>query len=87
VPSVLVLSLSLSLQFIRPPSSAHTAFFFFLPLRAGAVEIRPFLQQISNLAECFVSCYPNAGLPNGMGGYDETPEMTAAFLRHAATHY
>jgi len=52
-------------------------------VHAGAEEMRPFLQLVSRMAECYVTCYPNAGLPNGMGGYDETPEMTAEFLRHA----
>jgi 5-methyltetrahydrofolate--homocysteine methyltransferase len=50
----------------------------------GATEMRPFLQQISMIAECYVHCYPNAGLPNAMGGYDETPEMTASYLREFA---
>jgi 5-methyltetrahydrofolate--homocysteine methyltransferase len=44
----------------------------------GAREMRPFIQAISNIADCYVSCYPNAGMPNTMGGYDETPEITAA---------
>ncbi len=35
--------------------------------------------QLCKLAECYVSCYPNAGLPNAMGGYDETAEMTARY--------
>eukprot|EP00501_MAST-03F_sp_TOSAG23-6_P000175 GSMAST32.ASY1.ANO1.178.1 assembled CDS len=40
--------------------------------------MRPFLTRLSNAAECFVSAYPNAGLPNAMGGYDETPESMAS---------
>jgi 5-methyltetrahydrofolate--homocysteine methyltransferase len=35
--------------------------------------MKPFLQRLSNIAECFISVYPNAGLPNAMGGYDDTP--------------
>jgi len=39
----------------------------------GAHQMRPFLQRLSACADCFVSVYPNAGLPNAMGGYDDTP--------------
>lgn len=44
----------------------------------GADEIRPYLAEISRIADTFVSCYPNAGLPNAFGEYDETPEAMAA---------
>lgn len=43
----------------------------------GAQEMRPYLEELSGIAECYVSCYPNAGLPNAFGGYDETPEHMA----------
>lgn len=43
----------------------------------GAQEMRPYLEELSAIAECYVSCYPNAGLPNAFGGYDETPEHMA----------
>ena len=43
----------------------------------GAKEMRPYIQELSRIAECYVSVYPNAGLPNAFGGYDETPEMMA----------
>jgi 5-methyltetrahydrofolate--homocysteine methyltransferase len=46
----------------------------------GAEDMRPYLQDLSRIAECFVSCYPNAGLPNAFGGYDETPEQMAGVL-------
>lgn len=48
----------------------------------GAKEMRPYLEELSNIADCFVSCYPNAGLPNPLSptGYDETPLMTAKFV-------
>eukprot|EP01087_Luapelamoeba_hula_P001162 TRINITY_DN1090_c0_g1_i1.p1 TRINITY_DN1090_c0_g1~~TRINITY_DN1090_c0_g1_i1.p1 ORF type:complete len:1269 (+),score=260.30 TRINITY_DN1090_c0_g1_i1:101-3808(+) len=46
----------------------------------GALEMRPFLQQISKSAHTFVHVYPNAGLPNAMGGYDETPEMISGAI-------
>lgn len=43
----------------------------------GATEMRPFIQRISNVAETFVSCYPNAGLPNALGDYDQDPDTMA----------
>lgn len=46
----------------------------------GGAQMRPFVEELAKHAECPVSCYPNAGLPNAMGGYDETPEQTAAVL-------
>ncbi|WP_375003548.1 methionine synthase [Aeromicrobium sp. CTD01-1L150] len=50
----------------------------------GADEMRPYVAELSRLADCFVSCYPNAGLPNAFGEYDEQPETTAATLREFA---
>ncbi|MDO8731120.1 MAG: methionine synthase [Actinomycetota bacterium] len=50
----------------------------------GAEEMRPYLAEISRVADCFVSCYPNAGLPNAFGEYDEAPEQTAAIVREFA---
>ena len=47
----------------------------------GGEQIRPFLHELANVASVPVICYPNAGLPNAFGGYDETPERTAALLR------
>lgn len=46
----------------------------------GAAEMRPHIEELSQIAECFTSAYPNAGLPNAMGEYDEQPEQTAHFL-------
>jgi len=46
----------------------------------GAKEMRPHIEELSHLASCYVSAYPNAGLPNAMGEYDEQPEETAHFL-------
>merc|ERR1719223_2503254 len=40
----------------------------------GATQMIPFVKRLSECAECFVHVYSNAGLPNAMGGYDETPE-------------
>lgn len=51
----------------------------------GAQEMRPYLEELSAIAECYVSCYPNAGLPNAFGGYDETPEHMAHDLSDFAS--
>ncbi len=40
----------------------------------GAGEMRPYIAELSRVAESYVSCYPNAGLPNAFGGYDQTPK-------------
>jgi 5-methyltetrahydrofolate--homocysteine methyltransferase len=50
----------------------------------GADEMRPFLADLSAIAPVPISCYPNAGLPNAFGGYDETPDDTASKLRDFA---
>lgn len=46
----------------------------------GAEQMRPHVEELSYLADCYVSCYPNAGLPNAMGEYDETAEEMAAIV-------
>jgi 5-methyltetrahydrofolate--homocysteine methyltransferase len=46
----------------------------------GAAEMRPHIEELSQIAACFTSAYPNAGLPNTMGEYDELPEQTAHFI-------
>ena len=51
----------------------------------GAKEMRPHIEELSRLASCYVSAYPNAGLPNAMGEYDEQPEQTAHFLEDWAS--
>ncbi len=50
----------------------------------GAKEMRPYIAEMARLADSFVSCYPNAGLPNAFGEYDEAPEETAAILAEFA---
>jgi 5-methyltetrahydrofolate--homocysteine methyltransferase len=47
----------------------------------GAIQMRPFLEEISNIAPYFVHVYPNAGLPNEMGEYDETAETMSGILK------
>ena len=46
----------------------------------GAKQMRPFVEDLSNVSDKFLSVYPNAGLPNEMGGYDETPQTMAIVL-------
>ena len=46
----------------------------------GAKDLRPYLEELSNKANTFVSAHPNAGLPNEFGEYDETPEEMAAVI-------
>ena len=52
----------------------------------GAEEMRPYMEELSRVADCYTSCYPNAGLPNPLSetGYDETPATTSQFLRDFA---
>ena len=50
----------------------------------GARDMRPYLAELARIAECHVSSYPNAGLPNAFGQYDESPDETAALVRDFA---
>jgi 5-methyltetrahydrofolate--homocysteine methyltransferase len=50
----------------------------------GATQIRPYMVELSNLVQGHISCYPNAGLPNTMGGYDENPDLTARLIGEMA---
>lgn len=50
----------------------------------GAQEMRPHIEELSSIAECYTSAYPNAGLPNAMGEYDEEPKDTAHFIEEWA---
>ncbi|MFA6596484.1 MAG: methionine synthase [Ignavibacteriaceae bacterium] len=51
----------------------------------GATQMRPFLKELSRVATCNVSVYPNAGLPNHFGEYDETAEMMSSTLKDFAS--
>ena len=51
----------------------------------GAGELRPWLRELSRVAECPVSVHPNAGLPNELGGYDDTPENMARVISEFAS--
>ena len=50
----------------------------------GAAEMRSHIEELSQIAACYTSAYPNAGLPNAMGEYDEQPEQTANFIEEWA---
>jgi 5-methyltetrahydrofolate--homocysteine methyltransferase len=50
----------------------------------GGRQMRPFIEALSLIATCYVSAYPNAGLPNTMGEYDETPAITAEIIQEWA---
>jgi 5-methyltetrahydrofolate--homocysteine methyltransferase len=50
----------------------------------GAPEMRPYIAEMSRIADTFVSCYPNAGLPNAFGEYDEFPTQQAGYVAEFA---
>src|SRR6202162_2545350 len=50
----------------------------------GATEMRPYIAAMSRVAPVYVFCYPNAGLPNAFGGYDEEPPTTSRLLKEFA---
>src|SRR5204863_304704 len=52
----------------------------------GARDMRPYLAELARIAECYVSCYPNAGLPNAFGQYDEKPDETGGYLHEFAAN-
>ena len=51
----------------------------------GAEEMRPYAAELARVADTFVSCYPNAGLPNAFGEYDETPDAMASVVGEFAS--
>lgn len=61
---------------------------FGLNCALGAELMRPYIAELAKICDAFISCYPNAGLPNPMSdtGFDETPEVTAGFLEDFAKH-
>jgi 5-methyltetrahydrofolate--homocysteine methyltransferase len=50
----------------------------------GGREMRPWIEELARVADCYISCYPNAGLPNAFGEYDETPHDTGCVLEDFA---
>ncbi|MFT4264164.1 MAG: methionine synthase [Nocardioides sp.] len=67
-----------SIRHVRPIAAG-------LNCALGAKEMRPYIAEMSRVADTFVSCYPNAGLPNAFGEYDEVPADTAAQIHDFAT--
>ena len=62
-----------SLRHVRPVSIGFNC-------ALGAAQMRPHIAEVARIADTYVSAYPNAGLPNAFGEYDETPDQTAAHL-------
>src|SRR3989442_1673957 len=52
----------------------------------GGKQMRPYVEELSGIAPVYLSCYPNAGLPNAFGGYDETADETSGILRDFAAN-
>jgi 5-methyltetrahydrofolate--homocysteine methyltransferase len=52
----------------------------------GGRAMRPYVEELARIAECYTTCYPNAGLPNAFGGYDETPAEMASVLGEFAAN-
>lgn len=50
----------------------------------GAEQLRPYIEELSRISDCYTTCYPNAGLPNEFGEYDETAQQTAALIKEFA---
>lgn len=73
-----------SLEALYTAVSHYPLFSFGLNCSFGATDLLPFIQRLAKLLPCPLSIYPNAGLPNEMGQYDETPELTASCLRQMA---
>ena len=67
-------------------SVAHTKNLISVGLNCslGAKQMRPFVEELSRIANVYLSVYPNAGLPNEMGEYDETPNITSGVLEEFA---
>ncbi len=74
-----------SLEALYTAISHYPLFSFGLNCSFGATDLLPFLEQLSKTIPCPLSIYPNAGLPNEMGEYDENPELTASCLRQMAS--
>ncbi|MBU0473866.1 MAG: methionine synthase [Bacteroidetes bacterium] len=52
----------------------------------GPQQMRPHIEELSRISDCYISLYPNAGLPNEFGAYDETPEVMRYVLNDYAQH-
>ncbi len=57
---------------------------FGLNCALGASDMRPYIEELSNIVPTYISCYPNAGLPNAFGEYDQSPEHMAKLIAEFA---
>lgn len=73
-----------SLEALYTALSHYPLLSFGLNCSFGAKDLYPFIQKLSAFLPCYLSLYPNAGLPNEMGEYDESPECTARYLQSMA---
>ncbi|MDQ1266547.1 MAG: 5-methyltetrahydrofolate--homocysteine methyltransferase, partial [Bacteroidota bacterium] len=65
-------------------SHAPNLLFVGLNCALGSRQMKPYIEELSRIADCYTSLYPNAGLPNAFGGYDETPRFMADVAREYA---
>lgn len=70
--------------FINSVSHCHP-FSIGLNCALGAQDMRPFIERIAMATNAWVTCYPNAGLPNALGQYDQTPDTMSGLVREFAT--
>lgn len=73
-----------SLEALYTALSHYPLLSFGLNCSFGAEDLYPFVRRLSDYLPCYLSLYPNAGLPNEMGEYDESPEFTARYLQSMA---
>lgn len=73
-----------SLEALYTALSHYPLLSFGLNCSFGATDLQPFIERLSQFLPCYLSIYPNAGLPNEMGEYDEKPELTANCLKKMA---
>lgn len=73
-----------SLEALYTALSHYPLLSFGLNCSCGASDLQFFVERLSRFLPCYLSIYPNAGLPNEMGEYEETPEWTAGCLRKMA---
>lgn len=74
-----------SIEALYTAVSHYSLLSFGLNCSFGASDLQPFIERLSKSLPCALSIYPNAGLPNEMGEYDESPEFTASCLQQMAT--
>ena len=74
-----------TLEAFYTAASHHPIMAFGLNCSLGAAEMTPLLEDICRWCRCAVSCYPNAGLPNEMGGYDQSPQDMAKAVKAMAS--